>query len=55
VPRTGVKHPLEELEDPRDRCPLEEGRGGRLLVLPLGLSPSDCDCGSAGGTLADSA
>jgi hypothetical protein len=50
----GVKRPLEELEDPQDRFPLEEDRGGRLLVLPLGLSPSDCDYGSVGGTLADS-
>jgi hypothetical protein len=57
VPHTGVKRPLEEVEDPRDRCPLEEGTGkeGRLLVLPLGLSPSDCDSRSGGGTLAHSA
>jgi hypothetical protein len=54
VPRIGVKRPLEEVEDPRDRCPLEEGtgRGGRLLVLLLGLSPSDCDSHSSSGTLA---
>jgi hypothetical protein len=54
VPRIGVKRPLEEVEDPRDRCPLEEGtgRGGRLLVLLLGLSASDCDSHSSSGTLA---
>jgi hypothetical protein len=53
VPHTRVERPLEELEDPRDCCPLEEGRGGKLLVLPLGLSPSNCDYGSVGDTLTD--